>query len=118
MAQAKLADGWPASNNKADIDVTLNANEAPSQHGAAADKYYQLLSLHGDTVSNTLCKPELVSPGTRHRELHVHTGCTSPSDHRASLLCKLWGLETLSAYNSAVEPQSQYFRLAQFQTLG
>lgn len=54
MAQAKLADGWPASDVKVDLDVALNANEAPSQHGAAADKYYQLLSLHGDTVSNSI----------------------------------------------------------------
>ena len=53
---AKLVEGWP-TDVKADLDVALNHNEAPSQHGAAADKYYQLLSLHGDTVSNMLCKP-------------------------------------------------------------
>ena len=58
MAQAKLADGWPASDVKADVDVALNAHEAPSQHGAAADKYYQLMSLHGDTVSTVLCKSQ------------------------------------------------------------
>ena len=107
MAQAKLADGWPASDVKADVDVALNANEAPSQHGAAADKYYQLLSLHGDTVSSTLCKPE--TRPVWHKQPRVerpHTGCTSPSDHRAPLLCKFRGLATLPAHNTAVEPQS------------
>ena len=56
MAQAALADGWPQSDVKADVDLAPSANEAPSQHGAAADKYYQLLSLHGDTVSGTSCR--------------------------------------------------------------
>lgn len=66
MAQAKLADGWPTSDVKADLDVALNANEAPSQHGAAADKYYQLLSLHGDTVSIMLYR----NP-TRHEQPRI-----------------------------------------------
>ena len=53
MAQA---DGWPQSDVKADLEVnpsTVNS-DIPSEHGAAADKYYQLLSLHGDTVSVSL----------------------------------------------------------------
>ena len=49
------ADGWPQSDVKADLELAPNSPEAPSQHGAAADKYYQLLSLHGDTVSSSLC---------------------------------------------------------------
>ena len=56
MAEAAVADGWPLSDVKADVDIAPSANEAPSQHGAAADKYYQLLSLHGDTVSSTVCR--------------------------------------------------------------
>ena len=104
MAQAELAANWPRSDVKADLAV--NANEIPSQHGAAADKYYQLLSLHGDTVSDMLCKLETQPPGTKYREFNVSSGCTSPSDHRAAVLRELGGLATLSAHNSAVEPQS------------
>lgn len=61
MAQAP---GWPTADVKqgklesglatGDADGLPGADQLPSQHGAAADKYYQLLSLHGDTVSSTL----------------------------------------------------------------
>ena len=57
MAQGELADGWPRSDVKADVDLAPSANEAPTEHGAAADKYYQLLSLHGDTVSVASSNP-------------------------------------------------------------
>ena len=53
-----LADGWPQSDVKADLKISPGADDAPSQHGAAADKYYQLLSLHGDTVSSD-CSTQL-----------------------------------------------------------
>ena len=53
--------GWPTADAKqsklesdfapGDADGLPAADQLPSQHGAAADKYYQLLSLHGDTVS-------------------------------------------------------------------
>ena len=53
--------GWPTPQNgegkpgfdstPGDADGLPSADQLPSQHGAAADKYYQLLSLHGDTVS-------------------------------------------------------------------
>lgn len=104
MAQAELAANWPRSDVKADL--ALNANEIPSQHGAAADKYYQLLSLHGDTVSDMVCKLELQTVWHKIQKFNVFSGCTSPSDYRAFVLCKFWGLETLSAHYSAVEPQS------------
>ena len=59
-------DGWPAADGKdgkLDLDFQPtgqdglpSADQLPSQHGAAADKYYQLLSLHGDTVSVVTAK--------------------------------------------------------------
>lgn len=105
MAQA---DGWPQSDVKADIDVAPSANDAPSQHGAAADKYYQLLSLHGDTVSSRLCRTE-----SQHTLAHLSKCLTFPGgettgDHRASVLRQLRRLETLPANYSSVEPQGKY----------
>lgn len=115
MAQAKLADGWPASNNKADLDVALNASE-PSQHGAAADKYYQLLSLHGDTVSDTLCKPETNSShetpsvasiqAARRRAITELLFFASSGDlRRCQRITRLWNLK-VSAF---VQPSSKPF---------
>lgn len=102
MAQAELAANWPRSDVKADLAV--NANEIPSQHGAAADKYYQLLSLHGDTVSNVLCKLETQPPGTKYRKvqrlfrLHVaersQSCCSLPAQETCDAVSALPGCGT------------------------
>ena len=83
MAQA---DGWPQSDVKADIDVAPSASDAPSQHGAAADKYYQLLSLHGDTVSSRLCRTESQRTLTHVSQCLAIPGGETTGDHRASVL--------------------------------
>lgn len=106
MAQA---DGWPKGDVNADLDVAPGANEQPSQHGAAADKYYQLLSLHGDTVRNLVCRH---NPAYRNRLSHPNTfvaipGSKASGDHGAPVLCQLRRLEAVSANHPSVESSGE-----------